>query len=199
MPDNDGAHVRYRTFDWRVSGEEGDLMEFSNRDRRVVRTRNALVRAFSALLLEHGYEALTIALVAKSADVGRSTLYEHFRTKDDLLKASLSGPLGALAAVAQPGTNPQGLVNLLAHLRENAAVARVLLTQPLRSRIARVLAERLSQHAGTAASTGHQLRSIAVAEGQLALIDAWLKAVPALDLDCAVEALIRIAAVAAPA
>lgn len=180
-----------------MSGKERG--EMANQDRRVARTRSALVRAFSELLLERGYDALTIAEVAEHADVGRSTLYEHFRTKDDLLKASLSGPLDVLAAAAQPGANPQLLVNLLAHMRENGAVARVLLTQPLRSRIARVLADRLVQVAGEPASVEMYLRAVATAEGQLALIDAWIKAVPAISLECAANVLATVARVAAPA
>jgi AcrR family transcriptional regulator len=151
------------------------------------------VSAFSELLLERGYAGLTVAQVAERADVGRSTLYEHFRTKDDLLKAALATPLGILADAVKPGAEARPLAALLEHLRANAAAARVLLTQPLRSRIARVLAQALALRMDAArAQADPRLLAIALAEGQLALIDAWLKAVPAIDLDDGAQALLAL-------
>ncbi len=38
-----------------------------------------------SLILEKGYESLTIQDIAERADVGRSTFYMHFSSKDDLL------------------------------------------------------------------------------------------------------------------
>jgi len=54
-------------------------------DRRVQRTRRALGDALLELILERGYEAITVQHVIDRADVGRSTFYTHFRDKDDLL------------------------------------------------------------------------------------------------------------------
>lgn len=59
-------------------------------DRRVARTRRALKESLTDLILEEGYEAVTIGDVIDRADVGRSTFYAHFIDKDDLLMAILS-------------------------------------------------------------------------------------------------------------
>ena len=59
-------------------------------DRRVTRTRRALKEALTDLILEKGYESVTVQDVIDRADVGRSTFYAHFIDKDDLLMAILA-------------------------------------------------------------------------------------------------------------
>ena len=62
----------------------------SRPDRRVGRTRKALKEALTDLILEKGYEAVTVQDVIDRADIGRSTFYAHFVDKDDLLMAILA-------------------------------------------------------------------------------------------------------------
>jgi AcrR family transcriptional regulator len=59
-------------------------------DRRVGKTRKALKEALTDLILEKGYESVTVQDVINRADVGRSTFYAHFVDKDDLLMATLA-------------------------------------------------------------------------------------------------------------
>jgi len=59
-------------------------------DRRVGKTRKALKEALTDLILEKGYESVTVQDVIDRADVGRSTFYAHFLDKDDLLMAILA-------------------------------------------------------------------------------------------------------------
>ena len=142
-------------------------------DRRSERTRAAALSAFAGLLMERGYDAVSVAGVAERAGVGRSTLYEHFRTKDDLLAASLERPLAPLAAHPPDAA---ALCGLLDHVRANAGAVRLLLAQPMRSREARVLAARIGARlrAGGLAPALADLRAVGVAEAQLALIALWL-------------------------
>ena len=65
-------------------------------DRRVQRTRMILLDALRTLLMERGYERLTIQAILDRAGVGRATFYTHFKSKDDLLEASLHGLRGWL-------------------------------------------------------------------------------------------------------
>jgi AcrR family transcriptional regulator len=53
-------------------------------DRRVRRTRPFLPDALLELILEKGYEAVTVQDVLERANVGRSTFYAHFQDKEDL-------------------------------------------------------------------------------------------------------------------
>ena len=59
-------------------------------DRRISKTRKALKEALTDLILEKGYEKVTVQDVIDRADVGRSTFYAHFEDKDDLLMAILA-------------------------------------------------------------------------------------------------------------
>lgn len=54
-------------------------------DRRVSRTRRGLQEALFALILEKGYDSVTIEEITNRADLGRTTFYLHYRDKEDLL------------------------------------------------------------------------------------------------------------------
>jgi AcrR family transcriptional regulator len=59
-------------------------------DRRVRRTRDALTRAFIALVLERGYESIGIEDITDRADVARPTFYSHYTDKEALLTSLFS-------------------------------------------------------------------------------------------------------------
>jgi len=143
-------------------------------DRRKQRTRKAAVGAFIELLMTEGYEAVAMTAVAERADLGRSTLYEHFRTKDDLLAAAMDWPLRVLAA---DPPDPAALLAFIEHVRERSGAVRVLLEQPLRSRIARLLAARIvpGLHARGVVGPRADVRALACAEGQFAALAMWMQ------------------------
>lgn len=60
-------------------------MPEKNEDRRIQRTRKLLQDALLALILEKGYETITVQDVIDRANVGRSTFYAHFQDKEELL------------------------------------------------------------------------------------------------------------------
>ncbi len=59
-------------------------------DRRTRRTYQALRHALVDLMERKNYDAITVQELLDQADVGRSTFYNHFYDKDDLLFKSLS-------------------------------------------------------------------------------------------------------------
>src|SRR5215217_6191503 len=53
-------------------------------DRRVERTRERLQKALMDLIAERGYDSITIQDIVDRADLGRTTFYLHYNSKDDL-------------------------------------------------------------------------------------------------------------------
>ena len=63
-------------------------MESRKVDRRIQRTRQLLDDALIELILEKGYDKITVQNIVDQANAGRSTFYSHFLDKDDLMENS---------------------------------------------------------------------------------------------------------------
>ena len=53
-------------------------------DRRVVRTRKAIMDAFEKLLSEQRLDKITVSAIAREADIDRKTFYLHYASVEDL-------------------------------------------------------------------------------------------------------------------
>jgi AcrR family transcriptional regulator len=56
-------------------------------DRRQQKTRKAVLAAFEELVSSKRYEQITVQDIIDLADIGRTTFYAHFETKDSVLDA----------------------------------------------------------------------------------------------------------------
>lgn len=110
-------------------------------DARIQQTRQALYGAFFALVLKQRYHSIRMDALLKLAGVARSTFYEHFRSKDELLAASLQGPLAILATAPFPWADHGRLSAILQHFHDNRALAPGIFSGPARRIVDRVLAE----------------------------------------------------------
>ena len=54
-------------------------------DRRIHKTQQAIYQAFLDLLRRKPFDKVTVTDIIAQANVGRSTFYDHFETKDALL------------------------------------------------------------------------------------------------------------------
>lgn len=70
---------------------ERDHTNLRKPDRRVEKSKRALAEALVRLMIDKGYEAITVADIAERANVGRSTFYAHYADKEDLLQEGLQG------------------------------------------------------------------------------------------------------------
>jgi len=104
-------------------------------DRRVARTRETLQRALISLILKKGYDAITVEDICEAANVGRSTFYAHYTSKDDLkrkgLEEHLRGQLAdrkkhALAAAGDENRSLAFSLTMFEHARDHADLHRAL-------------------------------------------------------------------------
>ena len=96
-------------------------------DRRAQRTRKTLQETLIELMGEKPYDAITIQDIADRADIGRTTFYLHFNTKDELfischeamVKQFPIGPLHPLSReeLLSPEA-PAGMTSAYKHLDE---------------------------------------------------------------------------------
>jgi AcrR family transcriptional regulator len=98
-------------------------------DRRVQRTRRLLHEAFISLILERGYNAVTIRDVVQRAGVGRSTFYTHFGDLEEVLVGWPPGHswLREFAPGGRGERRPLGFTRaLLEHVNERRRIWRAL-------------------------------------------------------------------------
>lgn len=163
-------------------------------DPRKRRSREALLQAFFELVLEHRYHEIRIADVLARSGVGRSTFYEHFRSKDALLAASIEGPFSVLAGMLgeQPVSRVQGL---LEHFWQNRALARGIFQgaayRPVRAVLVAAVEQQLRREHAARLRVPPRLAAHALADAMLSPIVAWTTgeaACSASDLAAALQA-----------
>jgi AcrR family transcriptional regulator len=118
-------------------------------DRRVRRSRAALMRAAIDLVSERGTTAVPVAEIADAADVSRQVLYQHFGDRDALLLAAaldlVERELLPTIADESTGANSRDRVLLLArHFAAHQDFYRAMLTGPNAYALNRELAERFT-------------------------------------------------------
>jgi AcrR family transcriptional regulator len=67
-------------------------------ERRKQRTRSQLMQAAISLILEKGYDAVTVEDITERADLGRGTFYVHFENKEQLVWKAIQQGFDALNA-----------------------------------------------------------------------------------------------------
>ncbi len=95
----------------------------SGKDRitKADRTRARLIEVATRLFQEHGTDEVTVRRIAAAAKIEAGSIYYHFSSRDQILRAVLEGGVGnareeVLAAVAEAGAGSSPLVRLRAAL-----------------------------------------------------------------------------------
>jgi AcrR family transcriptional regulator len=137
---------------------EASMVE-KRKDRRINRTRRMLKDALLSLILDKGYDTVTIADITQRADLGRTTFYLHYKDKEDLLLESietiadellsqvnqsnlLSGDPAAIPSLSEMRKmNPVLLI--FQHASENASLYQIILhgegAKPAASRFRQII------------------------------------------------------------
>jgi len=77
--------------------ENVSFMAEKKDDRRILRTKEALIHGLLDLIETTPYDLITVRNIIQRANVGHSTFYAHYRSKDDLLIIGFEHVLDLLA------------------------------------------------------------------------------------------------------
>ncbi|WP_330254391.1 TetR/AcrR family transcriptional regulator [Nocardia sp. NBC_00565] len=110
-------------------------MDFSSpepaADRRVRRSRAALIRAAIAVVTERGTAAVSVTDIAEAADVSRPVLYQQFGDRDSLLlEAALDLVRSELLSQRTLVRGRDGTLAVVRHFAVHRVFYRALLTSP---------------------------------------------------------------------
>jgi AcrR family transcriptional regulator len=168
---------------------DAQLQEKPHRiDRRVQRTRTLLHEALLNLILEKGYESVTIQDITDKANLGRATFYLHYHDKEELLMSGLesiySDITQRLTQMVSAGVVSPGLL-AFRHVQEHYQLYRVIVSERGVSFIARRVRDYLAAVAqkqieltmpkGKKLNIPIELVSQHIAGSLLSLITWWLE------------------------
>lgn len=127
-------------------------------DRRSQRTRRLLTAALVELMLEKRFEDISVQDILDRADIGRSTFYGHFSSKEALLYSSLGDMLHGLElhmaeeGEAQGAGDPRGggivllpSLGLFRHIKQHQRLYRALFSSSSLEPVAQNLQQQLAQ------------------------------------------------------
>ncbi|GHE52556.1 TetR family transcriptional regulator [Streptomyces spiralis] len=83
-----------------------DRPQLGLRERKKIKTREAIRDATYALIREQGYDATTIEQIADRAEVSPSTVFRYFPTKEDIVLTDEYDPLMLEELRARPADEP---------------------------------------------------------------------------------------------
>jgi AcrR family transcriptional regulator len=176
-----------------------NLMKAVKPDRRTERSRQALMSAFVQILLDEGYESVSVERVAERANVGRSTFYTHYRSKEDILRQSMTHPSSTLARVVGGDLTVEEVVPQLEHFKDQRKRNRIFFVWPIRpvwvARLAELIEPRLAslvRAAGGRPILPLPLIALQIAEAQIGLIANWLAAPQPHRSEAVAEALLAV-------
>lgn len=164
-------------------------------DRRIQKTKKLLIEALGELIIEKGYEAITIQDIVDRANVGRSTFYAHYESKDQLMLGNIKFQRELIDTPGDDAPNyPMGinLSYLFRHTREHLNVVNAMLDTPAWDLFANhftevIAAKIIAGHERQGTGNGDHLRyrAEAAAGGIMRMLFRWLKdgaVVPAADM-----------------
>jgi len=168
-------------------------------DRRTERTRHALMTAFVGEVLSRGYDEVSVEDIVKRANVGRSTFYMHYKSKDDLLRESISRPSSILAALVGGDLAGEVVVPQLLHFHEQRTRNSTFFRDPIRriwiKRLAEMIEPRLLKLVrATRARPALPLPLVAaqIAEIQITFITHWLATKPGIAAAAIADSLLAM-------
>lgn len=164
-------------------------------DRRVVRTRAALIAAFNRIFLHRRQRGIRVAEIVEEANVGRSTFYEHFAGAEAIRLEAMKSPFAVLADAAAGRGDRARMEALLEHFWENRQRGREMLSGRAGEQAVRLLAgliaERLKED-GRGSTLPLPLAARQLAEAALGPLKPWIAGESPCPVPVLADALCRL-------
>jgi AcrR family transcriptional regulator len=110
-----------------------DNPPITRHERRRLQTRKILMQATLQLVLEKGYDAITIQNITDQADLGRGTFYIHFKDKEEVVWTMFQDLYQEMEQKAHqqldrnmPQVEYYGLLNIFRHAEKNRDLYRLM-------------------------------------------------------------------------
>jgi AcrR family transcriptional regulator len=101
-----------------ATGTPADRPPLGLRERKKIKTRQAIRAATYALIEEQGYDATTIEQIADRAEVSPSTVFRYFPTKEDIVVSDEWDPVMPTELRARP--EDESWADVLRHVMRTA-------------------------------------------------------------------------------
>lgn len=147
-------------------------------ESRGERSRAAILSAFVELIFRDGFEKVSVQGIVTSAGIARSTFYEHFSSKEDVLRASMAQFFEVLARCVGGDDQVPELAGVLSHFWGNRRLVDPIFAGTPRRILALSLSEMIEALLRDRAQSlllPPRLAAIYLAEAQLALVESWLR------------------------
>ena len=160
-------------------------------DRRIQRTREVLQKALIELISERGYDAITIQDIVDRANVGRTTFYLHYSSKEELFMSCHKAIVSEFHSLHPRSREellspeaPPGMTTAYRHLLDARALLYLifqgkgsrLILRRIRDRSAREIEANLRAAFAEADSTiPFDVLANYLAGAQIALVQWWLE------------------------
>jgi AcrR family transcriptional regulator len=161
----------------KTTPQKTQTMKDKKIDRRINRTRKLLRAALLELILEKGFEMVTVEDITDRADLGRTTFYLHYKDKEDLLFENINEmiddlfvqisdlPLSVWNFPTDDGRDenliPTPILLIFQHAAEHADLYRIILrgagTSEATARLREIISNAVSEFIELKRETGESL------------------------------------------
>lgn len=162
-------------------------------DRRTIKTRAAIKRAFIECLKEKNINKITISELSEKADIGRGTFYLHYQDLYDLydsIEQDLYAELAEMFDASSPYLDSENLLALTnkitAYIDKKKDLFRLLMgvNGHVLNRIKEIFNEKvLEDDCYTDISVYDQLEALFLVSGTIGILEGWLKSGLDMPLD----------------
>ncbi len=155
-------------------------------DRRIHKTREAIIEAFVGLMAEKNFEQITINEIAERADVNRGTVYLHYTDKFDLLDQCIETHLmqmfeSCLGEETTHFPSKTSVLHTFEYLGQHAFLYSTLLVNKgipaFRNRLMAMIQQRISEEFAIRGSNGDMNKEMLVqflASGIVGVVEWWI-------------------------